>query len=207
MSLFSPRKLPLRAPPLFRHPDLSQIENVRKINPGRRQARAIDFCISNVSGLAEFLRWSACLWGRAAVPACRQPVHSLQRLFLPHSPQTPDLLAGAAGTKHWWEYTAFLLSWESLINCFFPLFEQTVFIILLGPPELHSKPMMNISKKAPSSTWIPSVEKPCVSCCPEFQINFLNMREFPPVVDTNVYCSLHTLTNNPSVPFNSGTVW
>lgn len=49
-------KQSFKAPLLYtRHPDLSQTENVREINPGHREARAIDFHISNVSGPAEFL--------------------------------------------------------------------------------------------------------------------------------------------------------
>lgn len=79
-------KQSFKAPLLYtRHPDLSQIENVRKINPGRREARAIDFHISNVSGLAEFLCYSACLWGRRVAPACCQPVY-----FPSFTPNTKD---------------------------------------------------------------------------------------------------------------------
>ena len=87
-----------RAPLLYRRPDLSQIENVRKINPGHREARAIDFYISNVSGLAEFLCWTAGLWGRPGVPACCQTLYSCRNLqhwraflffnFFRHSPQS-----------------------------------------------------------------------------------------------------------------------
>lgn len=96
VSLFYPLKQSFKAPLLQRHPDLSQIENVRKINPGHREAQAIDFYISNVSRLAAFLCWSACLSGPAVVPACCQPVFScknsrLLSIFFPSfTPNSKD---------------------------------------------------------------------------------------------------------------------